>query len=63
MPKVKGKGSSDKRSKQEERRIREALKKERKAGSYLHPGDPDFKSFATQLSIQGLALKDVAGDG
>ena len=61
MPK--GKRTADRRNKQEERSIRSALKKERKAGAYLNPGDPDFKSFATQLSIQGLALKDVAGDG
>ena len=61
MPK--GKKSADRRSKQEERRIRATLKRERKAGAYLNPGDPDFKSFANQLSIQGLTLKDVSGDG
>lgn len=49
--------------KQQERSVKTALKRERKAGAYLNPGDPDFKSFANQLAVQGLALKDVLGDG
>ena len=62
MPKGKGhKGSRS--SKQQERLTRAALRRERKTGTYLNPGDPDFKSFANQLAVQGLALKDVPGDG
>ena len=56
-------GGQGKSSKQQERITRAALRRERKAGAYLNPGDPDFKSFANQLAVQGLALKDVPGDG
>ena len=38
-------------------------RRERKAGLYCKPGDPDFKSLSEQLRVQGLALKDVLGDG
>lgn len=51
------------RKKQQERSVKAALRRERKAGAYLNPGDPDFKSFSNQLAVQGLALKDVPGDG
>ena len=60
MPKGRHHVKSDK---QKERNIRAALRRERKAGAYLNPGDPDFKSFSNQLAVQGLALKDVPGDG
>ena len=62
MPKGKHK-SQGRNSKQKERITRDALRRERKSGAYLNPGDPDFKSFANQLAVQGLALKDVPGDG
>jgi len=29
----------------------------------LSPGDPDFRSFANQLAVQGLRLHDVPADG
>ena len=50
-------------AKKKERVVREALRRERKAGAYLSPGDPDFRSFANQLAVQGLRLRDVPGDG
>ena len=50
-------------AKKKERAVRAAIRRERKAGAYLSPGDPDFKSFSNQLAIQGLKLKDVSGDG
>lgn len=56
-------GQGRSRGKQRERITRTALRRERKSGAYLNPGDPDFKSFANQLAVQGLALKDVPGDG
>lgn len=60
MPKGK---SHVRHHKMQERRVRAALRKERKAEAYLSPGDPEFKSFANQLAVQGLAFKDVPGDG
>ncbi|MCG8620540.1 MAG: hypothetical protein MJE68_00895 [Proteobacteria bacterium] len=64
MPRGKQKhGGQGRGSKQQERLTRAALRRERKSGAYLNPGDPDFKSFANQLAVQGLALKDVPGDG
>ena len=50
-------------AKKKERAVRQALRRERKAGSYLSPGDADFKSFSNQLHTQGLRLRDVLGDG
>ena len=46
-----------------ERAVRQALRRERKAGAYLKSGDPDFRSFSNQLAAQGLRLQDVPGDG
>lgn len=57
MPKRSGKGRE---GRQEARAL---ARRERKAGLYLSPGDPDFKSLTEQLRVQGLALKDVPGDG
>jgi OTU domain-containing protein 3 len=56
-------GGRGKGGKQQERITRATLRRERKSGAYLNPGDPDFRSFANQLAVQGLALKDVPGDG
>ena len=56
-------GGQGRSSKQQERITRAALRREGKSGAYLNPGDPDFKSFANQLAVQGLTLKDVPGDG
>lgn len=48
----------------ESRREAKALaRRERKAGLYLSPGDPDFRSLSEQLRVQGLVLRDVLGDG
>lgn len=61
--KGRGKGG-EKRGKQQERVVRQALRRERKAaGAYLSPGDPEFRSFSNQLAAQGLRLQDVPGDG
>lgn len=49
--------------KEKERAVRQALRRERKAGAYLQPSDPDFRSFSNQLAAQGLRLQDVPGDG
>ncbi len=49
--------------KKKERAVRAAYRRERRSGSYLSPGDPDFKSFSNQLAVQGLRLRDVPGDG
>ena len=38
-------------------------RRERRAGLYVSPGDPDFKSLSEQLEVHGLALRDVPGDG
>ena len=60
MPKNRSHG---RKGKQKERIVRAAKRRERQSGTYLNPGDPDFKSFANQLALQGLELKDVPGDG
>lgn len=49
--------------KQAERHAKALARRERKAGLYCKPGDPDFKSLSEQLQAQGLMLKDVLGDG
>lgn len=49
--------------KKKDRAVRQAMRKERKAGAYLIPGDPDFRSFANQLQTQGMQLQDVPADG
>ena len=46
-----------------ERHVKALARRERKTGLYCKPGDPDFKSLSEQLQAQGLALKDVLGDG
>ena len=56
MPKKKGRQQAGGKGRSQARR-------ERQAGLYLSPGDPDFKSLSDQLRVQGLALKDVPGDG
>lgn len=59
MPKKrKSKGGSHGR-KQE----RAVSRRERKAGTYIKAGDPEFKDLSAQLGVQGLILKDVPGDG
>ena len=58
MPKRKQQGR-----KQAERHAKAIAKRERKAGLYSKPGDPDFKSLSDQLVAQGLGLRDVLGDG
>ncbi len=58
MPKRKSQGK-----KQAERHAKAVARRERRAGLYCKPGDPDFKSLSEQLRVQGLALKDVLGDG
>ena len=68
MPKGRqqGKGQRGREAAEEkkrERSVRQALRRERKAGAYLSPGDPDFRSFSNQLEAQGLRLQDVPGDG
>lgn len=63
MPKGSGKRHGGGAAKKKERAVRAAYRRERKAGTYLTPGDPDFKSFSNQLAIQGLKLRDVPGDG
>ena len=45
------------------RAARRAFRRERAAGAYLIPGDPDFRSFSNQLAVQGLRLEDVPADG
>ena len=62
MPRTKSKRKNQGR-KQAERHAKAIARRERKAGSYCKPGDPDFKSLSEQLRVQGLALKDVLGDG
>lgn len=57
------KGKAGAGAKKKDRAVRQALKRERKAGAYLSPGDPDFRSFANQLAVQGLRLHDVPADG
>ena len=49
--------------KKKERVVRQALRRERKAGAYLKPSDPDFRSFSNQLAAQSLRLQDVPADG
>ncbi|XP_064385144.1 OTU domain-containing protein 3-like isoform X3 [Halichondria panicea] len=63
MPKGKHHHGGGGGSKRKERAVRAAYRQERKAGAYLCPGDPDFKSFSNQLAVQGLTLRDVPGDG
>ena len=63
MPKKKGRAGGRKRGSDEARAAKIAAKRERKAGQYLGRGDPDYKSLSAQLRVQGLALKDVPGDG
>ena len=64
MPKGRhGKGRVGAGVKKKERAVKQALRRERKAGAYLSPGDPDFRSFANQLTVQGLRLHDVPADG
>ena len=59
MPKRKTrKGGSHAR--REERAV---SRRERRTGRYIKPGDPEFRDLSTQLQVQGLALKDVPGDG
>lgn len=62
MPRRKRGGGGARRGKQG-RESRAAARRERKAGLYLSPGDPDFKSLSDQLKVQGLTLRDVCGDG
>lgn len=57
MPKRKKSGA---KARKEERAV---SRRERKAGTYIKPGDPEFRDLSTQLRVQGLALKDVPGDG
>ena len=63
MPKGKHNHGGGGASKRKERAVKLAYRQERKAGAYLCPGNPDFKSFSNQLAVQGLTLKDVPGDG
>lgn len=58
MPKRKGRRGSEGK-----REAKALARRERKRGLYLSPGDPDFKSLSEQLREQGLALRDVPGDG
>ena len=65
MPKKKrGKGGGS-RSKgaRGKGRDRAAARRERRLGQYLSPGDEDYKQLSQQLRKEGLALKDVPGDG
>jgi len=65
MPKKKrGKGRSS-RSKggRGKGKNREVARRERRLGQYLSPGDEDYKQLSQQLRKEGLALKDVPGDG
>ena len=52
-----------KRKTDAKREARAQAKRERRSGLYLSRGDPDFKALSEQLRVEGLALKDVAGDG
>lgn len=66
MPKRKAKGrsaGSHGQKKRTERAAKAAARRERKSGLYLSPGDADFKKLSDQLKLQGLALRDVPGDG
>lgn len=56
--------SGDDRSshRREERVVREAYRKERKATSYL-ADDENFPSFKVQLAKMGLQLRDIPADG
>ena len=60
MPKRKSQG---RKQAQVERHAKATARRERKAGLYCKPGDADFKNLSEQLRVQGLALKDVLGDG
>ena len=51
------------RSRGGRRDARAVSRRERKAGLYMKPGDPEFKDLAAQLRVQGLRLRDVPGDG
>lgn len=59
MPKKK-RSKGDSHARKQERAV---SRRERKAGTYIKPGDPEFKDLSTQLGVQGLTLKDVPGDG
>ena len=48
--------------KRDERAVRAAHRKERKAQAYL-ADDMNFASFANQLASMGLKLRDIPGDG
>ena len=63
MPKGRRGKEAAKGEKKKERAVRQALRRERAAGAYLKPSDPDFRSFSSQLAAQGLQLRDVPGDG
>lgn len=54
---------SDLERKRDERSARRALQRERKLGEYLDKTDEDFVSFANQLEVLGLRIKDIPGDG
>lgn len=49
-------------TKQQERAIREAYRKEKKIESYL-ADDENFPSFVIQLKKLGLQLRDIPADG
>ena len=60
--KTKGQRLDDMARKKEQRAVRAAYKKERKAESYL-ADDENFTSFKAQLAKMGLKLRDIPGDG
>lgn len=64
MPKKrKSGGGASGRSGRKGKAKRASARKERKSGLYLSPGDADYKQLSEQLSREGLALRDVPGDG
>ena len=58
----KGQRADEMARKRDERVVRQAYKKERKAQAYL-ADDGNFQSFAVQLAKLGLQLRDIPGDG